>query len=902
MTRVDRTASTNLRYSTHPLLWLSIAFSLGVWTVSFLAPGWWPALILSVGTALIAYSFPKNRFAGTFLLLSFFFAGSACYQLEVSNVRSDRIRVIYDSGQFTSGSPVEIEGSVSTGPEPAIDGVFVGLSVSKIRGAGDEHSASGIVRLFIPLVDEDQISDLKLLGLRPGMRIRVACELIREDEFLNPGVLPKRQLLDQQGIDATATVKSPLLFEPLGQNKYSSIIDPIYGLRGRLIDEFRERFSPSTSGVMIASLLGDKYFLNRDTARVFRDGGTFHVLVISGLHITFIGGLLLWFVSCFTSERRIHLVLVGSSLWAYSLAVGGEVPVVRACVMFTVFLVSRVIYRSGNLLNTLGLSCLILMIWRPSDLFSPSYQLTVVAVASIVAMAFPIIEKLRAIGSWMPDAARPFPPNVPHWTKRFCEMLYWQDDVWKIDQERQIWSGRIFKRPFLAARMNGFAKTLTAYVFEGLLISVIVQIWMLPLMIYYFHRVTPVAIFLNLWVGIFIALESFAALLAIVFGVISSALSFPFTMIAEALNWLLVSIPKVVIYPDWSSFRVPIYSGEMKSIYLIYLLPVIVTAYFLYKWDPFDLLKSNDNYGRKFRRTVASASVVLILAALMVFHPLSAPYPDGKLHVEFLDVGQGDSAFVTFPDGRTMLIDGGGSVAYRNDDDGGEQIEPDVPRIGEKVVSEFLWEKGYSKVDYLVASHADADHSQGLTDVVNNFDVETVYIGAWPGGGSELDELFTAAARRSVPIKQIGRGDRFEIGNVTMETLWPIKGKERSGSDNNSSIVMRLIYKDRGFLFTGDIEKEAEESLTAGKTQLEADVVKVPHHGSQTSSSDSFISSTKATWAVIPVGRRSRFGHPHPEVIGRWKHAGAHVITTGERGAVSFSTDGVGLETTTYVP
>lgn len=902
MKAAELSTSSTLISSTHPLAWLAVAFALGMLIAAWTAIDWKITLGLSVLASIPAFLLRGRMYSGAIIFAAFIFLGAFCYQSEIAGVRDDRIKVMYDLGEIASASPVEIEGMVMGRPEPSIDGSFIRLSVSRIRQGEHERPASGVVRLFVPLVNDEQMFDFASLDMRSGSLVRVACELIREDQYLNPGVQSKRQLLDQQGIDATATVKSSLLIEPLGESSFPSVLDFVYGQRGRLIDEFRSRFSPSTSGVLIASMLGDKHFLDKETADVFRDGGTFHVLVISGLHITFIGGLLLWFISLFTSDRRMQLVLVGGFLWTYSVAVGGEVPVVRACLMFTAFLVSRVIYRSSNLLNTLGLSCLILMAWRPSDVFSPSFQLTVVSVASIVVIAFPLIEKLREIGAWMPDASNPFPPNVHIWMKRSCEMLYWREKVWEIDQERQIWSARIFKIPYLATKINGFAKTLTGYAFEGLLVSAIVQICMLPLTIYYFHRVTPVAIFLNLWVGLFIALESFAALLAVVFGVFSNALAFPFTMIAEGFNWLLISLPKAMTYSGWASFRVPIYSGEMKLIYLIYFVPLLSTAYFLFRWDPFDLFNRTEKFAWRIRRISVSVAAVLVLASIIVFHPFSAPRPDGKLHVEFLDVGQGDSALVTFPDGQTMLIDGGGMVAYRNDDEDDDQIEPDIPRIGEMVVSEFLWEKGYSRIDHLVASHADADHAQGLADVVSNFDVGEIYIGAWPHGASELDELFAAAAKRSVPTKQVGRGDRFEIGGVLIETVWPTKGRALSGSDNNSSIVMRLIYKDRSFLFTGDIERDAENELTTGTTQLNADVVKVPHHGSRTSSSETFVERTKAKWAVIPVGRRSRFGHPHPEVIERWKKAGIQVLRTGEKGAVHFVTDGREVKVGTFLP
>lgn len=888
-------------YSRHPLAWCSVMFALGIATAAYFAVDLKLLLALTVVFVSVAVWLRTSSFAAGFIATAFIFAGAFSYQFEVASVKSDRIKVIYDSGQIVSSNPVEVEGTIQGRPEQAMNGAFIRLTAAKLRHAQAERTASGIVRLFVPLENNDQITDFGNLDLKSGTQIRVACELVREDQFLNPGIRSRKQLLDQQGIDAVGTVKSPLLIERFGESGFLTVFDLVLGWRSWLIEEFTGRFNHATSGVMIASLLGDKHFLDKDTAEVFRDGGTFHVLVISGLHITFIGGLLLWLCGKLTRSRKIQLLVVAGTLWLYAVAVGLEVPVVRACVMFTTFLVSRAIYRNGNLLNTLGLSCLILLALRPSDLFTPSFQLTIVSVAAIVAMAFPLIEKLHKIGEWMPDASSPFPPNVPAWLKHFCEMLYWRELIWEIERERQIWSARIFKSPAFGSHVSGAFQTISAYLFEGLLISFVVQIWMLPLTIYYFHRVTPVSIFLNLWVGLLIAIESFAAIFTVMFGLVSNSLAYPFAVIADVLNWLLVSVPDLFTDLGWASFRVPIYSGPVKPIYIFYFIPVVFTAYVLYKWDPFDLRNSTTIGRRLWLQVGSGAVVVLLLVGVMTFHPYSSPKPDGMLHVDFLDVGQGDSSLITFPNGETMLIDGGGRVTYRNDDEDEESIEPDVPRVGEMVVSEVLWEKGYSHIDYLVASHADADHAQGLADVVKNFSVGAVYIGAWPSGESELDELLAAASEHSVTIKQIGRGDRFEIEGVRIETLWPIKGKELSGSDNNSSIVLRMIYGDRSFLFTGDVEREAETAMIAGGTLLNADVVKVPHHGSRTSSIGEFVARTGSIIAIISVGKRSRFGHPHPEIVERWKNSGASVMTTGEKGMVTFRTDGHKLEYETFV-
>ena len=150
--------------------------------------------------------------------------------------------------------------------------------------------------------------------------------------------------------------------------------------------------------------------------------------------------------------------------------------------------------------------------WRPQDIFGPSFQLTFVSVAAIVIAGFPIVEKLRAIGSWTPSIETPFPARVPKWLRRFCETVYWREDAWKIEARRNIWSARLFKEPYF--RMFGIQafRRAAAFVLEGLLISAIVQIFLLPFVIVYFHRVSVFSVLLNLWAGTTIALESFTTL------------------------------------------------------------------------------------------------------------------------------------------------------------------------------------------------------------------------------------------------------------------------------------------------------------------------------------------------------------------------------------------------------
>jgi competence protein ComEC len=891
-------------FAPYPLLWLACWFASGILTAKFFVYNWHISLVICFISALFSAIFIKQKTTLIFLSVAFFAAGALVFQIENQNISATRLKKLFDENQIKSGDPIEIEGVLQGKPELAAGGFFIELKTEKAIYKGSEQKVSGKIRLFAPVQNEQVAAEYEQLNLQYGSRIRVACNLKRENNYLNPGVVSQKEILDQIDIDATGLIKSPLLVEKISEAGSFAPLAWIFERRQELIVDFREKFSVSTAGVLIASLLGDKYFLDKQTAEVFREGGTFHVLVISGLHITFIGALTLIFVRFFTRKRLFQFLITTTFLWAYSLAVGADIPVVRAAIMFTILLFSQVIYRRGTLLNALGACVLILLVWRPADLFTPSFQLTITSVAAIVATAFPLIEKLRAVGSWSPTAETPFPPNVPVWLKRFCEMLYWREAVWERDLSRQIWTAKLFKSPYLNWLEKRNLQNPLRYLFEAFLVSAIVQAWLLPLLIVYFHRVSIFGVFLNIWVGITIALESVAALVAVFLAQISNSMAFPFIKLTEFFNWLLLSVPQILTENNWASFRLPHYAGASKAIYFLYFLPILFFAFALDGWKPFAI-------GSKFKVQSSklkffSAFVFLLLFCLIIFHPFSAPTADGKLHVDFLDVGQGDSIFITFPNGETMLIDGGGKMNFnkiyvKNEfADEPELFEPDAQNIGETVVSAFLWEKGFDKVDYILATHADADHIQGLVDVAKNFRVKAALFGRMSSKDENFAELYTILQKRGIEPVKIARGDVLTFGNVKIEVLFPLPTDEIS--DNNHSVVLRLICGDRKFLLTGDIEKETERELLQNPEFLQADVIKVAHHGSRTSSTQAFINAAQANVAVIPVGKQSPFGHPHEEVLERWKTSGALILTTGERGTISISTDGKALELETFMP
>jgi competence protein ComEC len=400
-----------------------------------------------------------------------------------------------------------------------------------------------------------------------------------------------------------------------------------------------------------------------------------------------------------------------------------------------------------------------------------------------------------------------------------------------------------------------------------------------------------------------LALESLTAIVAILLAQASEILALPFIKLTEVLNWLLLHLTGWFVENNSANIRLPHYSGNFKIVYVLYFVPVILLTIFLYRWKPFAPGGKVQNSKLHLR---FACTGFLIFLGFIVFHPFSAPWPDGRLRIDFLDVGQGDSALITMPTGETLLIDAGGRPNFnrlyvKRENEEPEIFEPDTQSIGESVVAAFLWERGYDRIDFILATHADADHMQGLADIARNFQVRSAIFGRTPFQDADFADLYGVLQKRNIPVVMLGRGDTLNFNAVKIETLHPTRDdRPEAASDNNHSIVLKVTFGSREILLTGDIEKETEIELANAPELLQADVVKVAHHGSRTSSTQSFIEAAQAKLAVISVGRQSPFGHPHQEVVERWNKSGAQVLTTGENGTITISTDGNDLQLRTF--
>ena len=768
--------------------------------------------------------------------------------------------------------------------------VFIGIAAAEHHRpskAPQLNADSGETLLLAGcIVEPPELSPSReqfLLELAPQARIRVNLNL-REGEqapplhygqqaevegrvrmphnFQNPGSFDYVAYLARQHIYWTASAHASQVKIVPG-NCGSKFWAALYRIRVTALNRLEQLYKGNdyTTGMMQATLIGDSAKLQKVWTENFRRTGTYHALVISGLHVSVLAITLLFLMRICFIPRMYALVLAGAAAWLYVLISGWQTPAVRSAGGITLFLIATLIYRRGRVLNILAALAIGFLLLDPEQLFDASFQLSFLAVAAIGALAAPLMERtsgpyatgLKGLAD--PQRDLPLPPKTSQFR---VELRLIAETISLWTHIRRTW----------VIHVLGILSRLVFFVYELAVISTVMQIALALPMIYYFHRVSFSGVSANVFV-----VPLLSAAVPVGFLAIFTGWHWP----AAAAGWLLNISQRVV---DWHVAREPLWRIPDPPVWLAIAFAASLVAMAI-AWQAKPTLRR------------ASFALVLSLFALLLWQPFAPLLQPGKLELTAVDVGQGDSLLLSLPDGKTMLVDAGGIPVF------GHRPKPKID-IGEDVVSPYLWSREIHRVDVMACTHMHDDHIGGMLAVLENFRPKELWIGATPEDDPAWKAIQKEAAQIGTKIERLHEGIHFQLGGVQFNVLAPATDYEPAKTaKNNDSLVLQLTYGKHVFLLTGDIEKQVEAHLLAENRLGKIDVLKVAHHGSKTSSTEAFIEAIHPAFALISVGQDNLYRHPTPEVIERLENAHAEVMRTDIIGLITVRSDGHRLEVET---
>ena len=828
-----------------PLLIPASVLALGILLASFLNIEWASLLPASIGTlvlVLLSLFVPSAQRARLLIFCCCIGLIGIADEIAHRQLRTPKLNA-------EDGETVLLSGCVTNPPvfSPAREQFTLNLN------------SKSAIRITVNLRPNDHA-----LALSYGQRIEVPAKIRAPRNFQNPEAFDYVHYLAAQHIYWTGSVGNSEDIKVLPGSCGSSAVAGLYALRtwalGR-IDRLYQN-DQHTIGLLQATLIGETSGVERRWTQDFRITGTYHALVISGQHVSVLAFTILLILRLFQLRKVPALCVATLASWLYAFISGMSSPVVRAAGGFTLFLIASYCFRKMRILNALAVVGIVYLLLDPDQLFDPSFQLSFLSAAAIAAFAIPLMER----------STEPLRASV----KRFDQPGYdprveahaaeWRVELRLLARTIQVWTGLSTKATnFIITRSTWLA----AFMADAVIVSACVQFGLALPMVSYFHRLSITGLSANI----------------IVIPLLSLVVPLGFASIATGWHWLANATRLLLNLAD----SVATWHVKLEPAYRIGTIPALVGLTFA---GSLILLGFAIRHKRGVPIALASA---LAQFAVICWQPWPADVKPGTLEITAIDVSQGDSLLVVFPNGQTMLVDAGGFPGMTN-----MTRKPQID-MGEDVISPYLWSRRITHLDYAVLTHGHSDHMGGLSAIMDNFHPKTLWIGAEPDT-PEWREVQKTALRDSVRIVPLTRGvaDR-NMGGTQIRVLAP--GPDyvpEETAKNDDSLVLELTYGRHRALLTGDAEKPIEGELVASGLLRPVTLLKVGHHGSKTSSSEEFLEELKPQFAFISDGYRNQFHHPHPTVLQRLTEHHAAILRTDTQGLITFRTDGKQVELETF--
>lgn len=848
------------------------------------------------------YSFPALASAAALLSLSSFLAlkrhrlflslvlglaavsmGGLLTALARRDVYSDSdLRHLLARREFDLNVPVSFEGCVIENSTDRGGDIVatVELNSFKKKERWIACEGKGILRVARP-GDDSAEPDADLIR---GDRVRGWAVWQKPNNYQNPGSADRTGQLARRGIYVIGRIKSTRLMERISGGCSDPWTKTAVAARAhvqRSLEPLANIEKGQPSAVLSSLVIGDYAGLNNATRETFQNSGTYHVLVVSGLHVAWITALLLQFFKLLRLPERVRYFMAAFAILLYTCIVGFQASITRCLWMFLLYLTARMIFRKADAVNVLLASALILLAAQPGWLYETGFQLSFLSVMAIAVTAVPAMQRyLNPL--WLP---------LSHTGRH--ERLFLQHGPWHRHGRRLRTLGEISAEaladscPHLPAgalpaiyRAAGRAgRAVTVMV----LTSISVQLWLEPLLAFNFNRISWISPLANIVMVPFSSLVLAAGIAATLAALLPLAASAAVPLAGSLASLLLDLSGHITSIPGaWQRCPTPSLRWILCGVLLLFL------------WSFF-----------KWRRFWIPCAYVAVLIACLAVN--SVPIPANKfrwvshalasskgheweqvakvLSFTFLDVGEGDSAVIRFPDGKIWLLDAGGLRLAPSYQENAYAFD-----IGEAVVSRYLWEKWVPGIDRLILSHADQDHAGGIQAVMKNFRVVK-----WSHSQNKKDAVLAGimkvAGERRIPANVLRTGMVEHVGPVTIRTLHPRRDSTLASS-NDKSIVLHFSYGRFSALLPGDLEKAGEQELLERHRALSSSLLKVAHHGSRSGTSNALLARARPRWAIVSAGRNNPFGHPSPEVMARLREHGVRPFLTLQDGAVTFETDG----------
>jgi competence protein ComEC len=703
-----------------------------------------------------------------------------------------------------------------------------------------------------------------------GEHVLANARMARPDRYLDPGAWDQPAWLRQHGIHVLGSAKAGdvTLLPTRSAPSLACLATEAQLWAGTRLErtaalDSRQRWLPAwlrfqqkDSDLLRAMLFGDRSHLRHTLRNGFERTGSFHLLVVSGLHLTIVIALFFWLA------RKARLGDVAASAVAlsaalpYALLTGFAPPVQRALWLSGVYLVCRILYRERAPLNAVSIAALGVLARTPSALFDPSFQMTFLAVFSIAGVGTPLVG--ATVGPYLRGLR-----NVnmlaldPHLPPRTAQMRVF---LRLLGEHLRPLIGKRW-----AVRLPVTASQWLVRGAEALLIALVVELAMVLPMAVEFHRITLYALPANMLglplLGVLLPL----ALLTFLLGCAWPALALPFASLSALFLHGILALVGHFSASSLSSYRIP---GPPLWAVLCFL-----AAWTMSLW----MARSSPRWKLAALGVIVGGAICVVLPQRPELHP-------GVLEVTVLDVGQGDSILVITPDGHTLLVDAGGPSGASEQSDSSFDI-------GEEVVSQYLWSRHFRHLDDVALTHAHSDHMGGMPAVLDNFRPHALWVGNNPMTPS-YRALLARAQADGVHVESWRAGEQFSFGDARVRVLAPAVGYAPGAQpSNDDTMVLRIAYGGTSVLLEGDAEAPVERAMVDNGLPASS-LLKVGHHGSSTSTTPGFLHAVAPQYAAISDGRGNPFGFPRVPVLDALAAAQVRVYRTDTLGRCSFLLDG----------